>query len=170
MVDSYERFLASAPVVQREIRTIEIFHPALSQVFRFISGFSDASLTLEATAERNPGEVVAFTAAAMIVTEPAESNDGEQTLSVSLGALGSAVSAEVKAIDGVDFLTPIQIIYRKYYTGDLTGPVIVLNLSAATLQFDSYTQVSFIAEDTDFANKTSGEIYTLERFPTLAGI
>jgi hypothetical protein len=167
--EGYSRFLASAPPDQREIRTFEIYHPAMTQLFRFAQGYVQESLPLEDDAPRNPGEVVDFKAIAAQITEPAESSRGEPILTIALGAVGSEVNEQVSLIKGEDTQTPVQLIYRKYYTGDLSAPVLVYRLSLSSISFESYTQINFTAEDYDFSNKTSGEIYTLERFPGLIG-
>ena len=170
MSEAYKKFLASAPAAQREFRTIEVHHPSFVKVHRFVKDFEDQTLTLEQTAPRNYGEDVLFTALSMEIQEPRESQDGDQILQVSLGAIGTEVEDELQNISGEDYLTPIEVIYRKYYSGDLENPVLVLNLSASNFSFDGYTIVGFTGEDTDLTNKQSGELYTLSRFPQLKDV
>ncbi len=169
--DDYKKFISSMPQAQREIRTVEIYHPDFSTLLRFVKDFENQSLKLEASAPRNPGATVAFTAIAMEILEPAESGGGvDQTLSVSLGAVGNEVNDQIEQITPDGSLIPIEVIYRKYYSGNLTEPVLVLTLSASEINFEGYTQVGFIAEDSNITTKRAGEIYTLERFPTLKGV
>jgi len=169
--EAWNRFLASAPEGVREYRTIELSHPEFSAgQLRFVKDYVDADLGLEADAPRNPGEVVTFTAIAMDVKEPDETGDAEQILQINLGAVGGEVQDVLKEITAAGVLTPIQVIYRKYYGGDLTEPVVRLSLSASGLKFKSYAAVAFTAEDIDLAVKPSGEIYTTERFPGLVGV
>lgn len=167
--EAYKRFLASAPVEQREYRTIELYHPAFASVLRFVQDTQDQTLTLESTAPRNPSAAVLFTAISMVIEEPQETAEADPVLTVNLGGVGAEVQDQVSLITGEDALTPIDCIYRKFYSGDLTAPVVVLSLAVSTLRFEGCTKVAFIAEDIDFANKISGELYTLERFPMLAG-
>ncbi len=170
-IDDYKRFISSMPQAQREFRTIEIFHPDFSELLRFVEDFTDQTFTLESTAPRNPGASVLFTGIAAKILEPSESGGGvDQTLTVNLGAVGNEVNDQIEQLTPDGSLTPIQVIYRKYYSGNLTEPVLVLSLSASEINFEGYTQVSFIAEDSNVTTKRAGEIYTLERFPTLGGI
>ena len=170
MSEAYKKFLASAPAAQREFRTIEIYHPSFVKVYRFVKDFEDQTLILEQTAPRDHSRSVLFTAISMEIQEPRESQDGDQILQVSLGAIGTQVEAELQSIQGEDYLTPIEVVYRKYYSGDLENPVLVLSLSASNFSFDGYTVVGFTGEDTDLANKQSGELYTLSRFPQLKDV
>jgi hypothetical protein len=169
-IDEYKKFIASAPQAQREFRTIEIYHPDFDELLRFVQDFTDNSFTLESTAPRNPSESVLFTALAANIIEPAEEGGIDSILTVDLGAVGNEVNNQIDQITPDGSLIAIEVIYRKYYSGDLTTPVLVLNLSASEIGFDGYTSVGFTAEDTNITTKRAGELYTLERFPTLANI
>lgn len=167
---AYRKFLASAPTAQREFRTLEIFHTDFASVLRFVRDGEDQTLILEATAPRDAGEAVLFTALSMEITEPGESQNLDQVLTVKLGAVGNEVQDQIDQITGLGFLTPIQLIYRKYYSGSMDSPVLVVKTSGSTIQFKGYSAVAFTGEDTDFSNARSGELYTLERFTTLRGV
>ena len=168
--EAYRRFLASAPVAQREYRTIELYHPSFSSVLRFVQDTRSQTLTLESAAPRDADDPVLFSAISMVIEEPQETEEADPVLTVNLGGVGGEVQDQVDAITGEAALTPIECIYRKYYSGDIASPVIVLSLSISTIRFEGYARVAFTAEDIDFANKLSGEIYTIERFPMLAGV
>jgi len=103
----------------------------------------------------------------MNVDEPGENGQIEQVLSVSLGAVGNEVNDKLQQITESGSLIPVELIYRKYYSGDLTEPVLILNMSVADVSFKSYEAVTFTGEDTNFAIKRAGELYLIERFPTL---
>lgn len=168
--DEYIKFLTVKPAAQREIRTLEFFHPDFSSVERFVRDFVDQTLTLESDAPRNAGQSVLFTAISMDVVEPAESQEGLQILRVGLGATNDELQNAIDQITESGAFTPIECIYRKFYSGDLSEPVLVLNLSVSSLNFKGYTENNIIAEDQDLASKSSGELYTLDRFPTLRNI
>jgi len=168
--EAYKKFLASAPIEQREFRTIELYHPSFLSILRFVQDTQDQTLTLEATAPRDPSLPTVFTAISMVIEEPQETQDADPVLTVNLGGVGAEVQDQVDLIIGEEVLTPIECIYRKFYSGDLSAPVVVLSLSVSTIRFEGYTKVAFTAEDIDFANKISGELYTIERFPMLAGV
>lgn len=157
------------PEAQREFRTIELFHPDFS-LLRFAQDFKDVNLTLEPTAPRNPSVSVTFKAISMNVDEPGENGQIEQILSVSLGAVGNEVNDKIQQITETGSLTPIELIYRKYYSGDLTEPVLILTMSVADVSFKSYENVTFTGEDSNFAIKRAGELYLIERFVGLRNI
>jgi len=165
-LDEYKKFTASMPEAQREFRTVELFHPDFS-LLRFVQDFQDISLTLESTAPRNPSTSVLFTAISMNIIEPGENGQIEQVLSLNLGAVGNEVNDELQKITENGSLTPIELIYRKYYSGDLSEPVLVLNMSVADVSFKSYEAVTLTGEDSNFAIKRAGELYLIERFPGL---
>jgi len=168
--DEYKKFVSSMPQAQREFRTIEIFHPDFADLLRFVQDFTGGNFTLESTAPRNPGASVFFDAIAANMIEPGENGGIESALTVNLGAVANEVNDQIDLITPDGALIPIEVIYRKYYSGDLSTPVLVLNLSASQINFEGYTSVGFIAEDSNITTKRAGELYTLERFPTLAGI
>jgi hypothetical protein len=166
-IDEYKKFVSSMPEAQREFRTIELFHPDFG-LLRFVQDFKSVNLTLESTAPRNASTSVTFTAISMSLTEPGENGQIEQVLSVNLGAVGNEVNDKLEQITGAGSLTPIELIYRKYYSGDLSEPVLVLSMSVADVSFKSYEAVTFTGEDSNFAIKRAGQLYLLERFPTLS--
>jgi hypothetical protein len=166
-IDAYKEFISSAPESEQEFRTLEIYHSAFTETLRFVNKFIDKQFVLEDDAPRNAGQTVTFTSLFINITEPQENKEDDSRLKVELGNLGSEVQEQMSLISGSDYLESIQVIYRKYYSGDLTSPVTILKLSASAIQFSSYTSVSFTAEDSDLINKNSGERYTLARFPQL---
>ena len=169
-VDEWKKFLASKPEAQREYRTVEFFHHDFTGVQRFVKDFNDISLTLESTAPRNASSSVLFTALAMEITEPSENQEAVQLLSISLGATGDELQDQLDRITPANKFAPVECIYRKYYSGDLSEPVLVLNLSISEVSFEGYSRNNITAEDQDFASKPSGEFYTLSRFPTLRNL
>lgn len=166
----WAQYLVQAPTDKREFRTIEIYHPDFSSVLRFVQDFEDQTLLLEADAPRNPSTNVLFTAINLDIQEPGEKSNTGPVLVVNLGAVGNEVQDQLDNITDNGLLTPVEVIYRRYYEGDITGPVLVFKLSAANLKFQSYEGVAFTASDIDFANRKAGELYTLERFPMLANL
>jgi len=161
-------YYTTARTSVREYRTIEIYHPDFANVLRFIQDYENQNLTLENSAPRNAGQSVTFTAIRPLeIKEPNEEINRSPTLSISLGAVGNEVQDQIDSITDNGFLAPIQVIYRKYYlANDGTKKLALtpLYLSASELKFESYNGVAFTARDIDFANRASGEIYTLSRF------
>lgn len=168
MVDeaAYRKFLSSAPTGQMEYRTVEIYHPSFG-VLRFVRDYSDQQFAIESDAPRSAGEQVTFTAISMKINEPAEGENSSNQLLIQFGATSNQIEEKIKLISGEDHLTPIEVIYRKYYSGDLSEPVVVMKLSVTELSFEGYSSNSMSAEDVDFNQRRAGELYTFERFPGL---
>lgn len=166
----WKKYLNQHPTDKREFRTIEIYHPDFTSVLRFVSDYEDQTLLLESTAPRNPGANVLFTALSLIIDEPTVKGNSSPILTVNMGAVGNEVQNELDNITDDGFFTPISVIYRRYYEGETSGPVLIYNLSASNLKFESYKGVAFTAQDIDYANRPAGEIYTIERFEGLSGI
>lgn len=164
-IAEYEQFLASAPEAQREIRTLEISHADLSQVYYFVADYEDLTATLEDLTQ------VTFTAATLEITEPAERNDSEQNLQVRMGAVSDELQDIIDQITDQGFLSELKVVYRKYYSEDLTQPAATpLILFGSSISFENSDTVSFVAEDTDLTNKRAGQLYTLNEFPGLESV
>ena len=166
-IDQYKRFVASEPEAQIEYRTIELYHPQFSQTYRFVNTYNNITATLESNAPRDSGDVL-FEAATFKVEEPSERNDNDQILTVTAGIQDGKIREMVDSISGTGFLDQINVVYRVYYSGDLTQPAKTpLYLYASGINFDNQ-KASFTAEDTDLNTKRSGVLYTTEFFPGLA--
>ncbi|MCK4621332.1 MAG: DUF1833 family protein [Desulfuromonadales bacterium] len=164
----WKRFVSHVPEAQREYRTLEIWHPSLKQVYRFVKNYTDVTFGLESDAPRHAGSNVLFRGVTLEITEPAEREDSEQVLSVRFGNVDSTIHEILDQITGTGFFTEINIVYRKYYSGDLSQPAVApLYLFAASIGFDGPASVSFSAEDADLSQKRSGILYTVEAFPGL---
>jgi len=154
-ITAFKQFLASAPEAQREIRTIQIDHTDLSQSYYYAQDYNDFV-----------AEGVTYLAASLVITEPAERNDSEQNLQISMGAVSDELQGIIDQITDQGFMNELTITYRKYYSGDLTQPAVTPTiLYGSSISFDNSNQVSFVAEDTDLTNKRSGQLYTLSLFP-----
>ncbi len=168
-LEAWEKFIVGAPEAQREYRTLELYHPQLDKVYRFVSNSIDVNLTLESTAPRNAGETVLFTAITAKFIEPAESGSAGQVFTAEFGNADDTVHRISDQISGTGFLTPTESIYRKYYSGDLSQPATPpLYLFASDLGFDGKVSCSFTAEDSDLSQKRSGANYITSIFRGLA--
>tara|TARA_R110002096_G_scaffold265447_3_gene458967 strand:- start:993 stop:1538 length:546 start_codon:yes stop_codon:yes gene_type:complete len=157
-LNSWKQFLASAPESQREIRTIEIDHVDLPAPQYFAQNYTDFI-----------AEGVTYKAAGLVITEPAERNDSEQNLSISMGAVTDELQAIIDQITEQGFLSELKVTYRKYYSGDLSEPAITPTiLYGSSITFENSDRVSFVAEDTDLTNKRAGKLYTLSLFPGIS--
>ena len=167
-LEAYEKFIANEPEAEIEYRTIEAYHPAFG-VNRWVFNFIDKDFPLEANAPRNANETVTFSKANGRVTEPAERDDGEQQLSIDLGGVDGVLNELISSLNGTDYLTPVEIIYRKYFSGDLSEPAITpLYLEMSNINFENMNAVTIVAEDANLATRKPGRYYLLEDFKGLA--
>lgn len=162
-MNEYKRFLVGGIEGEREFRTIELSHSQFSKTYYFVKDYENQNLPVD-------GDLTEFTAISMNISEPSETVDAEEVLTVQFGAIGSYVNEEIERINTNGFFEPVKLIYRKYYSEILNEPVLTLDLSVSAINFNAYTEVTMTAEDTDFTNKASGDLYTLERFQGLRGI
>jgi len=169
-IDDHIKFLANKPPHEREYRTLEFYHVDFPSPLRFVKDFTDIDFTLESTAPRDPSTLQSFAALSMSIVEPAENLDGVQILTCSIGATNDFLQDQLNLITPANVFEPVEVIYRKYYSGNLTEPVKVLYLSMTSVEMQGYTKNSIIAEDQDIASKSSGELYTLDRFPTIRNL
>ena len=168
-ISAYKRFVANEPESAIEYRTIELYHPDFSETYRFVKSFTNQTFTLESDAPRNPSEDIEFLAAGMRITEPAERDDGEQFLNVAIGNVDGRIKNILDQISGASFLTPVEVVYRKYLSTNPDAPANnPLYMSASTFNFSGRTSAEFTAEDANLAVKRSGKIYTTQDFPGLA--
>lgn len=172
--DDYVKFKNNKPEAQREFRTIEIYHPANGDVIRLVQDFDSYQGFLENTAPRNAGELVTFLPFAGNITESPEANDAEQSIAIDIADLNSEVPKYLDSLDGFDWFTPIEVIYRKYWSGDNSQPATPAQYLFATAPSYESTNsevpisTSFVASDVDLSQKRAGIIYTLRDFPGLA--
>jgi len=167
-LEQWQRFVANVPEAQREYRTLEIWHPQLERVYRFVTNYFVLIATLEGDAPRDPGDDVVFTGSTLRIVEPAERQDVEQTLQVEFGNVDGTIHEITDQISGLGYFTGVEVVYRKYYSGDLSQPAVPpLYLYAAALAFSGPTSVSFTAEDVDLSQKRAGKLYTGELFAGL---
>ena len=172
--DEYVKFKVNKTQAQRELQTLEIYHPANGQVIRLVLDYSPYLATLELTAPRNASELVTFEPFAGNITESTESNDAEQSISIDVADINSLVQQYLSVLDGWDWFTPIEVIYRKYWSGDNSQPAIPASyLFATTPSYEnsdgeSPIKTSFLASDVDLSQKRAGIIYDVRSFPGLA--
>lgn len=171
-----EKLYRSAPEGSILYQTLEIFHPVMSAPLRiFLAGEEGSKdFTLEASAPRDASSAVAHTAASFTISEPTVEQDvGNSQVNISLGLSAlTAVNEILDALeaDAVQFLTPIEIIYRIYEGTDTAiGPSQdpPTSLFATSIGMDSSNGVQVIASTTNNALVDTGTLYTAEDFPGL---
>ncbi|MPS30033.1 MAG: DUF1833 domain-containing protein [Alcaligenaceae bacterium] len=163
MPDYVGFFLDSSRAVI-EIPTLEISHPAFSQVFYLVRRPRALVARLET------GEEVTFTALGMRLRRGAARADLAYSLGVDLGDLGEIIPAEVDRARAADQMgvRPV-VVYRSYRSDDLSAPMFgPIRLELAQIS-RTREGSSFDASAPQLNLNRTGEVYSPDRFPMLRG-
>lgn len=163
-----ENFYKYSPETVHTIKTVEVYHPDIG-VHRYCEPYSDQQLTLESTAPRNASQVVTFTAVTLEISEPTEGSNKTSAYTASFAMAGTLISEIMDQVD--DYLTPIEFIYRKYVSTDLTEPGQPAAYSyVSAVAFDGESNVTVTAAIDNGSVRRTGAIYTLEKYPSLKNL
>ncbi len=155
---------ALAPATVAHVHSLEIRHPSIVESLYIVQGFQNRNLTLETA------EVKTFTAIPFAFTLPPSNDSGLQELTLTIDNVGNKVAEFLEL--AMNFLEPVQVLYRPYLSTDLTepkwNPPLRLFFTNATV---SETQVSGRAAPADFLNRDFlSELYTRTLFPSLGSL
>lgn len=164
MPDLVEFFLNSpARVVLLE--TVEISHPSFSQVYRIVrnSRFGiDVKLETGASAH--------FQYYPIRIIKNGSNGNLDQSFQFTVGDVGDIVHDELARVTADDsYNIKPTVLYRAYRSDDLTAPVhgpVRLEITAIPVTREGF---AFNAQPYQANISTTGEIYTLTRFPGLRG-
>jgi hypothetical protein len=157
-----EYFLSSRSDVVA-LETVEISHPAFTQVYRRVRNQREP---LTATLET--GVEATFEWYPMAITELTDSGDLDNGIRITFGDLGEVLPKELDAVTQADLMgVKPTVIYRVWRSDDLSAPMIgPLVLEATSFSF-TQEGASFEAV-APYVNRTrTGEMYNLTRFKTL---
>lgn len=160
---------ASAPVNEVILHTLELWHDGFTDPIRVVRDAVPLDAKIEATAPRDPGAVVTFTAMAFDLTPPEVTTEGLARCKLEFDNVSREIGAalDLAVIAG----GPITVIYRAYLAdeamdGPENDPPLTLTLSRVVV---TPLRVSAEAGFPDLLNRSfPGEDYDLDRFPGLA--
>jgi hypothetical protein len=163
-MSDYSEFFLNCNSNVVELELVEISHPNFTQDYRLVrNAIAGVTVTLEDLTQK------AFEYYPLEIVRANSSDDLDQVFKVQLGDVGEVVPNELKAVFVADgFGTRPQFIYRTYRSDDLTKPLYgplyfeITNLSTKQ-------GCAFEAAAPRKNSSVTGEIYTVERFPMLAG-
>jgi hypothetical protein len=161
----YNAFFLNTAGSVVQLETIEISHPSFSQTYRIVrNAIFGMSATLEDTTLQN------FTYYPLRLTPSKASDDLDQAIKVDLGDLGQVVPQELDNVNAAStFLTKPVFKYRTYRSDDLSAPLFgPLVLAITNLSFTKQG-CSFNAEAPKVNINSTGESYTINRFPMMKG-
>lgn len=159
-----EFFLDSSPSVAR-IECLEIRHSGFSQVYRVVR-----NATRGITVRHEDGLEYAYEYYPLRLENLGARDDLDAGLSVNLGEQGGIVGKEVaRVMAGDAILEKPRLVYRAYRSDDLEkimyGP---LELEITTISYNK-EGASFEARAPSLNVHRTGEVYRMDRFPSLRG-
>jgi hypothetical protein len=112
---------AVAPTNDVIYHTLELWQAVFAAPLRLVLDNADISAKIEATAARNPGAMVAFTAYAFNIVPPDQSATSLPQCTIEIDNVNRDILVQ---LDAAVFATgPVSLIYRAYLASDLTsGP------------------------------------------------
>lgn len=109
---------AVAPTADVIYHTLELWHPAFSLPIRVVRDYANIDARIEATAARDAGLIVAFTAYAFNVIPPDQSATALPQCTIEIDNVSREIMTQIDlAIMQVD---PITVIYRCYLSNSLS--------------------------------------------------
>lgn len=151
---------ATPSVVMLEL--IEISHPLWPQPLRYVTNHADG-----VTVRHEDGLVYSYEFMPVQINKGANSDDLDQTLSITVGDLGQVVPQLLKIIrDANNFERP-SVVYRAYSSNHLDSPLQVVKGYEVEDRATDHQATTFNAA-TKRANSTgTGMFYTVDNFPSL---
>lgn len=166
--DAIKEAYASAPTDTVIYHTLELWHPAFTLPIRVVRDYSNIDAMIEATAARDPGDVVAFTAYAFDIVPPDVSADALPQCTIEIDNVSREILAQIDA--AILQNMPIKVIYRAYLSdalldGPENDPPLELTISRITA---TPLRISATAGFTNLLEQRFPSLdYELETFPGL---
>jgi hypothetical protein len=162
-MSNYSQFFlnSSSHVVQLEL--LEISHPDFSQVYRIVrNAINGVTVTLEDASSHT------FDYYPVKITPTGSSNDLDQKIELQFGDLGEILPMELDRVLERPSTKP-TLLYRTYRSDDLTAPLFgpqKFQINMITFKKEGALMEATAAR---LNLNTTGEVYTMDRFPILNG-
>lgn len=159
-----DKFHLDATPSAAMLELIEISHPLWPKPLRYVTNHADG-----VTVKHEDGLVYHYEFMPVQINKGANSDDLDQTLSITVGDLGQVVPQLLKIIrDANNFERP-TVVYRAYASNNLNTPLQVVKGYEVEDRTTDHQATTFNAA-TKRANSTgSGLFYTVDEFPSLKG-
>lgn len=133
--DAIKEAYASAPTDVVIYHTLELWHSSFSVPIRVVRDYQNIDAMIEATAARNAGEIVAFTAYAFDVIPPDVLATGLPQCTIEIDNVSRDILAQIEAASVTD--SKITVIYRAYLSdalgdGPQNDPPVELTIKSIT--------------------------------------
>lgn len=164
-MSQWTEFFLDAPASVVQLELIEISHPNFTQTYRLVRNhLQGVTVTTE---EEEEEEFVYYP---MRIVPSGSTDDLSQSIRVDFGDLGEILPVEFDAVRQADgFSIRPEVVYRVYRSDDLSAPIYgpwrfqIVDVSS------NREGSSFEARAPELNVTKTGELYRLDRFPTLRG-
>jgi hypothetical protein len=165
-MSKYSQFFLDSASSVVDIETLEISHPSFSKTYYIVrNAINGVTVTLEDGVTSQ-----AFDYYPLSIKQTGASDDLDQKMQIQLGDLGDVVPAEIDAcVADATLLTKPTLIYRGYRSDDLTAPMegpFIYEITSIAQKSDA---AAFNAQAPSLNTSRTGEAYSMDRFPMLAG-
>lgn len=164
-MSDYSEFFLNTDSNVVELELISITHPNFTQEYHIVRNAMDGvTVTLE------DSSVQEFEYYPLSITPLGASDDLDQILKITLGDLGEVLPMELSNVRIANgFATKPELLYRTYRSDDLTAPLRgPFRFELTSLSFDKQG-ATFEASAPRLNQNSTGERYTIDRFPMLQG-
>lgn len=165
MSDKFVDFFLNSKSSVVQFETIELSHPNFSQTYRIVRNHAKG---LIATLE--DGSPASFEYYPLKIDRNSNEDDLDDGIKIELGDLGELIPTELDLIASANgFITKPVLKYRTFRSDDLSAPMFgPIQLEIVEFSFNK-TGVKFEARSPRLNIHSTGELYTIERFPMLKG-
>lgn len=162
-MSQYTEFFLNCPASIVQLELLEISHPNFTQTYYVVrNALAGVTVTHEDSTSHD------YVYYPMEIKPNGLTDNLDQKLTITFGDLGEVLPAELDAVNSAGgFTIKPTLKYRTYRSDALSVPLfgpLVLELS--NLSFTD-KGLSFDAEAPKLNNLTTGELYTIDRFPML---
>lgn len=165
-MSQYSEFFFNSASNIVALETLQISHPSFSKTYYIVRNAINGI-----TAYLEDGvTMVTFDYYPLQIKQTGATDDLDQTMQIDLGDLGEIVPMEIdRAFAAGTMTTKPTLVYRVYRSDDLTAPMDGPFRFEITSIGSQGGSSSFTAEAPRLNSSRTGEIYTIDRFPMLAG-
>lgn len=164
-MSQYSEFFFNSSSSVRQLETLQIFHPSFSKTYWIVRNNVNGLI-----AKIEDGTTQTFEYYPLSIKPTGSQDDLDQTMQIQLGDLGEVVPAEIDLCFAAGtMLTKPILTYRVYRSDDLTAPMDGPFIYEITTIAQKRSQAAFTATAPKLNTSRTGEIYSIDRFPMLAG-
>ncbi|MEC7118979.1 MAG: DUF1833 family protein [Pseudomonadota bacterium] len=163
---SFAESLLNRPAAVVMLECLEVSHPSFTQTYYIVRNAPDGVTVTHEDATTHD-----YVYYPVRIDRGSTTDDLDQSLSISLGELGTVLPSEIDLVlSGIFADIKPLVTYRVYQHTDLSQPVFLIEpLEVSSMSRDSAGVTTFTAKAQELNNTKTGELYTVELYPALRG-